>query len=265
MKREVRFASLVLSIIVLVLGIAFAGAAIAETSNLTPLDQWFNDLQVEKGMLRTWSLEDKATFSEQLAVMYAQELADYGRVSDYILPLIAHTYGLPGENDMDQNTALEIAQNAMTDHPIDNLVIYPFFYVDDPNDPVWAFQFCSGPERLYWVYVGGRPDDASIVVVDEQVILTPEEEALRLYDAMLEQTKGNIRYWTMEEKAEWSRLSIEAILSVDADYIPTVRYSLSAMDDLQEAAAITPRTKSRKQIYEERKRKHSLYDAVSSA
>lgn len=62
---------------------------------------------------------------------------------------------------------------------------------------------------------------------------TPEQKAYYAYMDMLEQTKGSMRYWSLEEKAEHSRLFIEA------GYKPGVIYTLPAADDLQETDAIT--------------------------
>ncbi|MCL2812952.1 MAG: M56 family metallopeptidase, partial [Clostridia bacterium] len=80
--------------------------------------------------------------------------------------------------------------------------------------------------------------DTGIIDASNKVFLSPEAQALQNYIDMLEQAKGSVRNWTLEEKAEWDRLSDEVQLSENADYIPNARYSLPTPDVLQEAEAL---------------------------
>lgn len=116
----------------------------------------------ENGMpIWAWSLETKAEYSKVVAPQ-VRTIVESGNLTPlingeavepdpYVIASSSYTYGLPGNRDMKQADALDLAKRAiMETYSVDNDVVelydqlFVYFDITNPSVPLWKFVFQPG-------------------------------------------------------------------------------------------------------------------------
>ena len=186
-----------------------------------------------KGMMETWSLEDKA--------WYSQVMQKYDRLGGD--PQINI---LPGENDLSEEEVLQIAAKALADArgiPMDTLdlqganVWFYLYPANDVDNPRWLMEFAGYPSIL--LTASGEPTEDPVMGIltpehaaQQEAIMDQKEEERRKTIAEMEQEKGPMHTWSLQDKL---------VISPD--------YRLPTKDDLPEQEAIAKAKEALIQAY----------------
>lgn len=135
------------------------------------------------GLFRNWSITDKAVFAEVLPDLC--ELEEYRQLRKYprYLPtepyfsasILQHQYSIPDEDALPQEVALSRAQSALAsqyhvgDAEMNDYTICPYYYVDQPENPLWVFRFWKRTSLLYKVSVD--PYSGDVAVLEPEAII----------------------------------------------------------------------------------------------
>ncbi len=131
-----------------------------QEQSVSPLWETIRALYSKEGDMPiwAWSLETKAEYTQVVAPQ-VRAIVESGDLSPLIHPPAdepdphvmassTYTYGLPGEQDMPQETALSLAKQAIMDacgFGTERMALYSnisiFFDVTDPACPLWRFVF----------------------------------------------------------------------------------------------------------------------------
>ena len=157
-------------------------------------------LEKEKGPFETWSLEDKAWYSQLL------EKYDYlGWDTEYNM--------LPGERDISAEQAVQIAANAISSKygidmsiiPTDEAMVSFYRYPKDNVEPVWVIEF-PGNNHVKLTASGEIMEDYGVFsIVDEEAQLPnwqqeADEQELAAFLSEMEKAKGPLHTWSLEDK-----------------------------------------------------------------
>lgn len=164
------------------------------------------EVQKKGKLFSLWTIEEQYYFIEELRQM----------ASDYMdaLPLgveskLQHQYGLPEEKHVSQADALAAAQgyinrNKLVDsHEITQ--VKTFFYVDDPQMPVWHFSFCEKFVTLIDVQVCAVTGHVVNIIWSE----TSKLNTYEIYEQELEAKYTGYREYSLEEKMMLQNLAVE--------------------------------------------------------
>lgn len=185
-------------------------AATVSTHLTTTLEEYYSDLITQRGPFRFWTVEEKYEFIQELPALYAQAEANGEIVADHITAMIGRPYGLPGDDALTQDEALAIAVSCVADEkPITAEELYAmdvayYYLLDNPDAPVWQVAFYQG-KKQYTVDVTAGDGKASVVydiaIGDPEPTLSPQQEALQVYEAELLSKQPDVKQWTLEEQA----------------------------------------------------------------
>ena len=138
------------------------------------LDNYYDELRwIYKGLFRNWPIEDKAWFAsvlpahctlEKFRVLWKHPEWAVPEIH-FAQPILMHHHGIPDEKAIPENTALQLAKDALvqtvqTDlEKINACMISTFYYLDQPNQPQWVFQFWARSKkcmRFGWMLIRGK-------------------------------------------------------------------------------------------------------------
>ena len=208
-------------------------AASAEAEELDVIGR-YEELLLERGPLRFWSVEDRAIFYEEIVANNAPE-----SITDMALQsFLEHVHAIPDTTCVSENEALLCAQmylienKGITEAEVEALSHYTYFYNDDVVNPIYEFRFFKSKtgKEMYAVQVNAKTSEVVNVNND---IAEKKKTAEEYYETLLKE-KGNYRFWTLEEKAVLAQLQIEAgnLPEYFLDGIPSA-------DDITEKSAIS--------------------------
>lgn len=130
-----------------------------------PLYAIMKKLSDEAGNVELWkrTLEQKAAYSKEVnpvvkAILDSGDLSPItteDHVDNSIIAASTYTYGLPGDNDIPQEQALELATKAIREtYGLDESIlalykrVYTFFDITNPEKPLW--RFILHPDEILW-------------------------------------------------------------------------------------------------------------------
>ena len=134
---------------------------------------WHWENKVNLGPFRCWPIEYKAEFDAYLR----SSITDYACVAhdSYLLIILSHVNGLPDENCLSMEKAIEAAQHfvvssgAISPEEILLRRTLQQFWADDPENPYWCITICKN-DRTYlrdWVVaVDARTGECQWMHVD---------------------------------------------------------------------------------------------------
>lgn len=144
------------------------GSTQIEYNDTYSMFNYYRELVSFKGLFRNWTVEDKAWMASVAGAYYDLELFRVKHYNpewiadNFLFPdTILHKYGLPDENSIPQDVALEMAKEWLVNTQgaekaqLDDYIVSAFYYVDTPHKPQWVFGF-----RRRTVYMHGVVMDA---------------------------------------------------------------------------------------------------------
>ena len=132
------------------------------------LDNYYDELRwIYKGLFRNWPIEDKAWFA---SVLPAHCTLENFRVLwkhpewaapeiHFAQPILTHHHGIPDEKAIPEDTALQLAKDVLVQEAqvdlkkLNDCIISTYYYLDQPNQPQWVFQFWARSKKFNEVWM----------------------------------------------------------------------------------------------------------------
>ncbi|MBR5231082.1 MAG: PepSY domain-containing protein [Clostridia bacterium] len=170
--------------------------------------QDFIDAEVNKKgkLFGYWSIEEQYYFINELREM-AKDYA--GALPPGVETKLQHLYGLPEDHQIRQEAALDIAQAYIIEQklvdPNQIAKVKTYFYVDNPEIPVWHFSFCDQHHsRLFDVQVCPTTGHVLNVLWAEK----PQNNTYWLYRKQIDAKYSHFYEASLEEKAMLDKLLV---------------------------------------------------------
>lgn len=137
-------------------------------NDLYSLDNYYDELcLIYKGLFRNWPIEDKAWFAsilpahctlENFRVLWKHPEWAAPEIH-FSQPILMHHHGIPDEKAIPEKKALQLAKDALVQtaqadlEKLNACIISTYYYLDQPNQPQWVFQFWARSKKLNEVWL----------------------------------------------------------------------------------------------------------------
>jgi len=137
-------------------------------NDLYSLDNYYDELRlIYKGLFRNWPIEDKAWFAsilpahctlENFRVLWKHPEWAAPEIH-FSQPILMHHHGIPDEKAIPEKKALQLAKDALVQtaqadlEKLNACIISTYYYLDQPNQPQWVFQFWDKSQKINEVWI----------------------------------------------------------------------------------------------------------------